>query len=158
MCPGIQTLCSQIVKTISGFKPNYANPSGTKIPGKEIQDPLLSLLERSYPEIFWAKEQSFGSQSRDRIDILGVDYDRNLKIVIEIDNARADQIAKKALSRISQITGSNLIYIAVTYSNCNGSESSLKKEAAKYKLYTDDLIKRMDGLEGHSRVFGQVSL
>ncbi len=73
-------------------------------------------------------EKKFLENNSDKIDI-EIIYNEVI-IIIEIDNLRADQVAKKVLSRTSSHSNQNLIYI--TY--CYDSESAKghKDECLKY--------------------------
>ena len=83
-------------------------------------------------------EYSPHSGKRDSIDIFGSNKD--ICIVIELDKHRADQVAKKFLSRNSLLIDKNLFYISLCYPGTSNMNSS---ECIKYFGYCKKLSKRM---------------
>lgn len=96
----------------------------------------------------WKKEHRPRNGQRDSIDIygLGKDIVQHVvqHIVIELDSARADQVAKKFVSRIALITNppsaSKICYISLCYP---GAPSMPVPEAEKYFKYCAELAALM---------------
>ena len=93
-------------------------------------------IKKHFPEV----------KSKDRLDLLVkiVVEEKEWILVIEFDSARADQVAKKFLSRVAQIPNSSLIYIAFCYS---GTEKMSLNEVKKYFSYMEFISKNL-GLAG----------
>lgn len=80
--------------------------------------------------------------TKDRLDLfikLIIDNKRWF-IVVEFDSARADQVAKKFVSRIAQIPNESMIYIAFCYPGTNKMNLS---EVNKYFTYMETISKNM---------------
>lgn len=94
----------------------------------------------------WEKEKKItGINVNDSIDIYGKS---NSDIcIIEIDATRADQVAKKFLSRLSlcltdpTISNSNLLYVALLYPDTQNG----RPECEKYVRYCYDVLQKVKG-------------
>ncbi|MDD2750510.1 hypothetical protein [Acidithiobacillus sp.] len=92
------------------------------------------------------KDHFNGVNNNDRIDLLlkitidGIEW----VVVIEFDSGRADQVSKKFVSRIAQVTNENLIYFVYCYP---GTKSMSLREVNKYFFYMESISKRL-GLAG----------
>ncbi len=64
---------------------------------KEFQENLCSSFRLNMPFIEWSREKRIDEKYRDSVDIYGKNNEHH--IVIELDRPRADQVAKKFLSR-----------------------------------------------------------
>ena len=69
-----------------------------------FQNQLLTTFTDSIRSIKWLKEYKMGTR-RDAIDIYGKDCISGCNVIIELDKPRADQVAKKMLSRIANYFG-----------------------------------------------------
>jgi hypothetical protein len=81
-------------------------------------------------------------KTNDRIDLLvkvSIENDEFI-VVIEFDASRADQVAKKFLSRIAQIPNQNLIYIAYCYP---GTKKMNLSEVNKYFIYMKNIASKL---------------
>lgn len=88
----------------------------------------------------WVKEyKKPNSIVKDRVDIINP----KKNWIIEIDTTRADQVAKKAFSRIALYgTGdSPIFYVAIIYP---GTKSMNVNEVIKYSRYGYDIVKKMN--------------
>lgn len=81
-------------------------------------------------------------KSKDRADLV-VTFstgEQEWLVIIEYDAARADQVAKKFVSRVAQIPHNNTIYIACCYS---GTRSMSLSEVNKYFSYISSISESM---------------
>lgn len=89
----------------------------------------------------WEIEYLPSSESRDSIDIFGKTEDS--VIAIELDKHRADQVAKKFVSRIAILPNTKVYFISLCYP---GTASMSKPETIKYFGYCSNISKRMGNL------------
>lgn len=113
------------------------NQSEQKDLVSNFQSKLLTNLREVVKFVEWQKEYS-PSEARDAIDIYGQTTD--LVVVIELDKHRADQIAKKFVSRMAMFNNTKVYYISLCYP---GTKSMSKTEAVKYFGYCANLAERM---------------
>jgi hypothetical protein len=108
----------------------------------ELQIQLYELLQKNAHEFQWDKECNQKELSnRDSIDIFGKhSNDENSIVIIEIDAHRADQVAKKFISRQALYFDKNIIYISLCYF---GTSSMSRNECNKYFNYCRDLTKKV---------------
>ena len=108
----------------------------------EMQQLVISALNRNLDHISWDQEVKSEDKQKDRIDILGLvkGNDCSLNVIIEIDNHRADQVSKKFVSRLAAKINDPLVYVALCY------QGSKKKtgfnECIKYFCYIDRILKQ----------------
>ncbi len=105
-----------------------------------FQNQLLKALIDSIHSIEWNKEYKIGGK-RDSIDIYGKDNKSSYNIIIELDKPRADQVAKKILSRIANYLNELFIYIAICYP---GTDKMNPNECIKYFEYGKKLINKIN--------------
>lgn len=110
-----------------------------------LQTPLKEHLELqfrdSYPQLKWLVEKRLDG-CNDSVDIYASDS-TNWEVIIEIDATRADQVAKKIVSRFSHISESrseNIIYIALCYP---GTDRMNLNECEKFISYGKKIIARI---------------
>ena len=96
---------------------------------KELQESLKNHFETAFKDYQWKLEHKPSDNRRDSFDIYGVNKKNNHHIVIELDTHRADQIAKKFVSRMAIMLKKNVTYVAFLYP---GTDKMSKKEANKY--------------------------
>ncbi len=97
----------------------------------EFQVGLCNKLNQSISNASWQLEYSPNKLKRDAIDIYGKSNDQS--VIIEIDKHRADQVAKKFVSRSALFIGSGkLLYISLCYP---GTSSMSTAECIKYFGY-----------------------
>lgn len=84
-----------------------------------------------------------GVTSKDRLDLFIKIIINNAPwfVVIEFDSARADQVAKKFVSRIAQVPNDNLVYIAYCYP---GTRSMNLSEVNKYFVYMETISRGLN--------------
>jgi len=87
----------------------------------------------------WELEYRPGRLNNDSIDIFG--SNEFSVVAIELDKHRADQVAKKFVSRVAILPATKVYYISLCYP---GTVSMSKREAIKYFGYCSNLAKRMN--------------
>lgn len=97
---------------------------------KELQNYLTGILKENHGNFEWKKEYKIG-QNQDSIDIYG-EYDNQI-LIIELDKWRADQVAKKVLSRTSILIDKKIGLISLCYA---GTKNMNKRECVKYFKYS----------------------
>jgi len=106
----------------------------------QFQDALLDHLRSGFGQFQWSKEHAPSHNHDDAIDIFGTDGASI--IAIEIDKPRADQVAKKFLSRMALLhpLGKPIYYLAVCYP---GTEKMSQPECLKYFSYCQILANEL---------------
>lgn len=104
----------------------------------EFQGFARSALQLAMPEISWSVEYCPSRINRDSIDIFGQGHD--YVVAIELDKHRADQVAKKFVSRMAILPAKTVYFISLCYP---GTERMNKSECAKYFGYCATLAQRM---------------
>jgi len=109
---------------------------------KNLQDFIFNKLSNQFINMdCWDTEHPASSVKRDSIDIYGRHTD--FEIIIELDKYRADQIAKKFLSRSALFNDKKIIYIALCY---GGTAKMSAPEAIKYFTYCNTISLRLENL------------
>lgn len=98
----------------------------------QLQLDLLEYLQREITSVEWTIEHKPSPNAKDSIDVYGFNNKSELHIVIELDAHRADQVAKKFLSRTSLLIDKNILYVSFCYP---GTTSMSKNECYKYFDY-----------------------
>lgn len=101
------------------------------------------------------KEEKEEKVVKDRIDIFGESSASDLKVIIELDAHRADQVAKKFLSRSALMIDQNSIYLSVCYP---GTEKMPKPECQKYFEYCSMLSKTLAKGSGKEKLYAGIFL
>ena len=134
----------EIIKSISEFEcSSYfdahldRNQKEQKLIVDNFQISMCLTLTHDVSELEWKQEYVPHSTMRDSIDIFGSNEDLN--VVIELDKHRADQVAKKFVSR-SALLDKAIFYISLCYPGTNNMSSG---ECKKYFSYCNNLSKRM---------------
>lgn len=129
----------QTIDKLAKLKGKENQSKKKKIIKKELQKPLCNLLMSMKLEIEWSTEYKLSKVKRDSIDIFGrLKKDDNSTIVVEIDAHRADQVAKKFLSRNAIFLDENLIYVSLCYF---GTRKMSLNECKKYHEYCNRIAK-----------------
>ena len=97
-----------------------------------LQIDLCEHFKKNLSHIEWVIEHKPSLSAKDSIDIYGYDKETNLNVVVELDAHRADQVAKKFLSRTSLLLEKNVAYISYCYP---GTDRMPKNECYKYFEY-----------------------
>jgi hypothetical protein len=105
----------------------------------EFQMLTKSLLVAAMPNIAWSIEYCPSWKSRDSIDIFGKGKD--FVVAIELDKNRADQVAKKFVSRMAILPETIVYFISLCYP---GTVRMNKSECKKYFNYCSTLAVRMN--------------
>ncbi len=104
-----------------------------------FQGALVDHLRSAFEAIEWEQEHCPNPATRDSIDIFGITADR--LIAIELDKNRADQVAKKFVSRMAALPSTVPVYfLSVCYP---GTDRMNKAECVKYFGYCKTLALRM---------------
>ncbi len=111
-----------------------------KIIVDSFKNNLCRFLVQELPTLHWLAESPSSKLVKDSIDIFGSNDD--CCIIIEIDKHRADQVAKKYVSRAA-VTDRRNIYIALCYPGTNNMNLN---ECAKYFNYCKNLSLRLNNL------------
>lgn len=102
---------------------------------------LRLYLQTALPTLHWSEEFSPTDVQKDAIDIFGSNDSCN--IVIEIDKHRADQVAKKFVSRNAIFADKRIIYVALCY---RGTDNMNVSECIKYFGYCNCISKSLNNL------------
>ncbi len=90
-------------------------------------------------------EKQLFKSSRDSADIWFYPYGEEYELIIEIDATRADQVAKKMLSRfchsVTEVEKKPLIYVALLY---KGTASMNSEECKKYFQMGATVLRKLD--------------
>lgn len=105
---------------------------------QRFQEAAAMRLAADFREMRWSQEHLPNPGSRDAIDIFGAS-DEGF-VVIELDKNRADQVAKKFVSRCAVFRDKKIYYISLCYP---GTRRMNVGECVKYFRYCSDLSKRL---------------
>ena len=103
-----------------------------------FQSSLCLALTQAVTGLRWQQEYTPVREKKDSIDIYG--SNDNFGVVIELDKHRADQVAKKFVSRSSLLIDKNIFYVSLCYPGTSNMNSS---ECIKYFSYCKLLSERM---------------
>ena len=103
-----------------------------------FQSFTVTALGNTIQEVQWSTEHCPSPQNHDSIDIFG--KGSGFVVVIELDKNRADQIAKKFVSRMALLPSSRVYFLSLCYP---GTEKMNKAECTKYFGYCSALALRM---------------
>jgi hypothetical protein len=131
----------QTIDKLARLKGKENQSNKKEIVKEELQKPLRDLLMSMKLEIDWSIEYKMPEVNRDSTDIFGeLKKEDNSIIVIEIDAHRADQVAKKFLSRNAIFLDKNLIYVSLCYF---GTWKMSLNECNKYHEYCHRITKNL---------------
>ncbi len=103
-----------------------------------FQNDLFFELSNKIPKVKWKLEYKPKTDFKDAVDIYG--KVQNFIIVVELDKHRADQIAKKFLSRTALFAEETIFYISLCYP---GTSKMSVNEAKKYFNYCNIVSKKL---------------
>lgn len=106
-----------------------------------FQKSLCQRLLDKIPSLRWTIEHAPSKEQRDSIDIYGECDD--FVVAIELDKNRADQVAKKFVSRVALLPDKKVYFLSLCYP---GTERMNLNECVKYFSYCSNLAKRMAGV------------
>lgn len=124
--------CSEFFSTHLG-----KSQSDQKLLVAQFQKAAASRLIGSIQEVKWSTEYTPSANNRDSIDIFG--NGSGFVVVIELDKSRADQVAKKFVSRIALLPADKVYFVSLCYP---GTESMNTSECEKYFGYCSKLALR----------------
>lgn len=107
----------------------------------KFQQSLCKKLMDSIPSLKWRIEHAPSDSRKDSIDIYGETKD--FVVAIELDKNRADQVAKKFVSRVALMPNKKVYFISLCYP---GTKRMNMNECVKYFGYCSNLAKRMSGV------------
>jgi len=117
-----------LISIIKGFK--YCKKTHKDI--LMLQNDLVYYLNENYSKFVWETEFKASNLHKDSVDIFGKADNTEYIHVIELDTHRADQIAKKFVSRMALFEKSNVCYTAICYP---GTKNMPVNEVKKYFDY-----------------------
>ena len=103
-----------------------------------FQNRVLLVLAEALPEVAWELEHRPSRTSRDSLDIFG--QGEGFVVAIELDKHRADQVAKKFVSRTAILPATTIHYVSLCYP---GTDRMNATECQKYFGYCANLSTRM---------------
>ena len=125
--------CELYVKVLTKL-----SQSEQKIKVNSLQNYILDHLEKQHSDFKWKTEHQV-SEKRDSIDIFG---ERNNEIlIIELDKWRADQVAKKLISRTALMIDKKIGFISLCYA---GTEKMSKNECLKFFRYGNIILSKLN--------------
>lgn len=109
---------------------------------RRFQDAVVAKLRLANEGDFeWHLEHRPAENSRDAIDVFGISKSSDVRVIIELDKNRADQVAKKFLSRTALFHDQEQIYyISLCYP---GTKTMSLAECKKYFRYCCDVSKKL---------------
>ena len=102
-----------------------------------FQSYTTSILKKLIMDVEWSMEYIPNPKSRDSVDIFG--RGDGFVVVMEIDKSRADQVAKKFVSRLALLPSTKVYYVSLCYP---GTERMNLTECEKYFGYCSTLALR----------------
>lgn len=109
-----------------------------KIIVSRFQHHVRLVLAEALSHIEWRIEHCPSHTCRDSIDIFGQGDD--FTVAIELDKHRADQVAKKFVSRMAVLPETTIYFVSLCYP---GTDRMNASECAKYFGYCSNLSRRM---------------
>jgi hypothetical protein len=99
-----------------------------------FQNQVHASLDKILPNMNWRSPHKLTQERKDEADIYGTFNSEGDEgaVIIELDKWRADQVAKKFVSRFALTLERPLIYIALCY---GGTPDMNKRECEKYFVY-----------------------
>lgn len=104
-----------------------------------FQKDLHEKLSTEILEIKWELEHKPKANTKDAIDIFGAH--ESFVVVIELDKHRADQVAKKFISRSALLSKKKIFFISLCYP---GTSSMSLNETKKYFEYCKIISEKID--------------
>ncbi|MTQ86528.1 hypothetical protein [Streptococcus salivarius] len=128
------TKFSTVKKVLDEKKIDFKSDKCVQKP-KNLQNYIYSVLHQNVLDFKWEIEARKGLNG-DKFDIYGISNDS--QVIVEFDNSRADQVAKKFISRIASATQKDnvkTLYVIYNYSNYNKRWKKQVVETKKYIKY-----------------------
>ncbi|WP_125869855.1 hypothetical protein [Williamwhitmania taraxaci] len=144
-------ILQEIRKHLSAF--NYKKITHNDIAVLQLE--LTDFLNEKLKRFTWKTEHRPSLTIKDSIDIFGLTDDNKFKIVIELDAHRADQVAKKFISRSALFINDNIIYLSICYP---GTSKMNKNECIKYFDYCAIISRALSDSSGNSKLYAGIIL
>jgi len=145
----IEVLCEAVKESLAILSKSRSKVTDHSLV-EEFQKNIADILNQISPDYSWEIEHKPSRRSEgDSIDIFG--YSRKLPSwIIEIDAYRADQVAKKLLSRVA-LWGlkDSIEYVAILYPNTQNG----KKECEKFLRYGDNILHKLNSKSNITGIF-----
>ncbi|SIS48071.1 hypothetical protein SAMN05421766_102211 [Zobellia uliginosa] len=125
--------CELYVKGLTKLK-----QSEQKVKVQNLQNYILEHLKEYHSDFKWRTEFQV-SEARDAIDIFG--EKNNEILIIELDKWRADQVAKKLISRTAIMIDKKIGFISLCYA---GTEKMNKNECLKFFRYGKTILSKLN--------------
>lgn len=125
---------------------------------EKMQGRLLNALKKADSSASWAIEGTVDSSSNrvDKADVCTTDSQGKVEdVIIELDKHRADQVAKKFLSRSALKINQDLIYVALCYP---GTAKMSVAECIKYFGYCADIANELNEGKNVKKFMGYLIL
>ena len=136
----------QIITIIEKFESEdyFSNLIGKSQPEQKtivakFQNDLYKKLSSEIVEIKWELEYQPNVDARDAIDIFGIFKD--FVVAIELDKHRADQVAKKFISRSALLSKKTIFFVSLCYP---GTVNMQINETKKYFKYCKILSEKIN--------------
>jgi hypothetical protein len=121
---------------LTGLTDLLQSEQKTKV--NHLQNYIVEHLEKYHPDFKWETEYRV-SDRRDAIDIFG--KKDNEVLIIELDKWRADQVAKKLISRTAMMIDDEIGFISLCY---GGTLRMNKNECLKFFEYGKIIFSKLD--------------
>jgi hypothetical protein len=142
---------NDILNSLKKFNYNSSDHKDITLLQQDIND----YLNKNMGNFTWSMEFKPTSTLKDSIDIFGISDVLDLKVVIELDAHRADQVAKKFLSRSALMINESIIYLSICYP---GTENMPITECKKYFEYCRTLSKSLAEGSGKDKLYAGIFL
>lgn len=113
-----------------------------RIAARLVAKGVAAHVEREYRLSRMSPREHRGNDCADLV--INLDPPHNLKVIVEFDTVRADQVAKKFVSRATLVPCASTVYIAFCYP---GTASMSVNEVIKYFTFMGELAKGL-GMAG----------
>jgi len=120
-----------------------------------LQIEIKNYLSENLKKFNWEIEYKPSNSFKDSIDIFGSSVDYKYKIVIELDVHRADQVAKKFISRSALLIDESIIFISLIYPS---NKKHNKNECLKYFNYCATVSKALSAISNTNKLYTGIML
>lgn len=121
-----------------------------KVDALVLQSAIKEFLDDNLDMYKWTTEYKPKEWSNgERVDIYGESSTKDYDVVIELDAHRADQVAKKFVSRMAMFIDRKVIYISICYT---GTNKMNVKETEKYFGYCGIVASKLPDVLFHGKI------
>jgi hypothetical protein len=139
-----------VINGLNTFPFDYKRYKAKRFKAKLLSTDLKEHLCKELPDFVWETEHKPSDSCNDRVDIFGVSKETDFKIVIELDPHRADQVAKKFLSRTVLFLYDNVLYVSLCYP---GTKNMPINECKKYFKYCNILSEFLTKISNKQKLY-----